>query len=79
MKEIQLPIPVNRCFLTKNLLNIKVITELFDEELFYLMKKCLNIKYVVHISSSNVKTRILKTHHKKSRQAGFFRGEFLKF
>ena len=42
---------------------------------------CWLLRYVVsaYVFSSNVNTRILKTHFEKSRQAGFFRSEFLKF
>ena len=43
-----------------------------------LTKNRLKILYVI-VSSSNVNTRILKTHIKKCRQAGIFRCEFLKF
>ena len=51
---------------------VETFKDFLNNELFF---GCENL----FVSSSNVNTRILKTHIKKCRQAGIFRCEFLKF
>ena len=75
MTWVELKIDVLKFFCLESDRNekIELSTVLFDEKLF---ENQIYFKYVVIISSSNVNTRTLKTHFKKSRQDGFFEASF---